>query len=308
MPSDISEGKLQGLLFNIQRYSIHDGPGIRTTVFMKGCPLRCGWCSNVESQNPYPEFFFRKIKCDRCGKCVALCPQDAVTLGNDGIEIDRQSCDRCMKCADICPTHAISRTGENRTVEFVLKELCKDRLFYRNSEGGVTVSGGEPLFQPDFVFALLKECKKESLHTAIDTSGFGRWEDLGRILDYTDLVLFDIKSLDPEQHMMGTGVDNRLILENLNNTLNKGKRVWIRIPVIPGYNDSRQDAENVAGYLSNMPVEKVSLLGFHNWGSNKYKALGRINPVENSVSLKEEELYPLRDIISSYGLKVTVGY
>jgi len=299
---------VKGIVFDIQRYSIHDGPGIRTTIFLKGCPLKCIWCDNPEAQNLYPEVFFRRVKCDGCGKCANVCPLGAIVLGKDGIELDRLRCDRCMKCVDVCPTQALSPTGEDKIVEEVIEEAGKDELFYRNSGGGVTISGGEPLFQPDFTLALLEGCKKKSLHTALDTSGFAEWEILNRILDYTDLVLFDIKHLDPVQHVSKTGVGNELILENLKRIVGKGKRVWIRVPVIPNYNDSEEHMNNLAKFLSKMPIEKVSLLGYHKWGKGKYEALGRSYPVEELSPLREETLYALKDILELYALEVSIGY
>jgi len=214
---------LQGTVFDIQRYSIHDGPGIRTTVFVKGCPLRCKWCSNPESQNSYPEVLFSKAKCDGCGKCVEVCPLGAIILDGDGIHIDRAKCDRCMKCLDVCYPHAIRCAGERKSVEEVIEEVSKDELFYRNSGGGVTISGGEPLFQPQFTLALLKECKERQLHTALDTCGFANWKEMEGILDYTDLVLFDIKHLDPEMHLMGTGLEMSLSLKTSTGLLKRGK-------------------------------------------------------------------------------------
>ena len=299
---------LDGIAFDIQRYSIHDGPGIRTTIFLKGCPLKCKWCANPESQDLRPEIFLRKSKCDGCGKCVKACPSDAIILNNGGMEIDRLCCDRCMKCVDACPTHALSRTGDRKTVEEVVEEVGKDELFYRNSGGGVTLSGGEPLFQPEFTLALLQGCKKRSLHTALDTCGFARWEILDKILDYTDVVLYDIKHLDPMQHVVETGVSNELILENLKRTVRKKKRIWIRVPVIPHSNDSEQHMRNLARFLSRMSIEKVSLLGYHEWGRSKYEALGRNYLTDELSPLKEEALNHLKDILEPFSLKVSIGY
>ena len=299
---------LKGIIFNIQRYSIHDGPGIRTTVFMKGCPLRCKWCSNIESQNSYPELLFRKIKCDGCGKCVDVCPPKAIALNNGVIKINRPNCDLCMQCADICPTEALSRTGESKTIEQVVSEVSKDKIFYDNSGGGATISGGEPLFQPEFTTAFLKACQAVSLHTALDTCGFAKWEILNQALRYTDLVLFDLKHLDPGRHIAGTGVANELIIENLSKLIDKGQRVWIRIPVIPFYNDSEKHLKSMAHFLADKPVEKVSLLGYHKWGVDKYEALGRDYQLNDLSVLEEKSLSPFKDIMASAGLQVTLGY
>jgi pyruvate formate lyase activating enzyme len=255
-----------------------------------------------------PEIFLRKSKCDGCGKCVKTCPPDAIILNNGGIEIDRGRCDRCMKCVDICLTHALSRAGGRKTVQEVVEEVGKDELFYRNSGGGVTLSGGEPLFQPEFTLALLQGCKKRSLHTALDTCGFAKWEILDKILDYTDVVLYDIKHLDPMQHVSETGVSNELILENLERTVRKKKRIWIRVPVIPNSNDSEQHMSNLARFLSRMSIEKVSLLGYHEWGRSKYEALGRNYLTDELSPLKEEALNHLKDILESFSLKVFIGY
>ncbi|MFA6270493.1 MAG: glycyl-radical enzyme activating protein [Candidatus Paceibacterota bacterium] len=303
-----NEEKLKGVVFDIQRYSIHDGPGIRSTIFLKGCPLKCTWCSNPESQCEYPEIFYRQTRCNKCGKCKDVCPLAAITPTESGIAIDRLSCDRCMKCIEVCPSGALSRTGEFETVEDVVEEAAKDGLFYRNSGGGVTLSGGEPLFQFDFTLAVLKGCKERALNTALDTCGFAKWDVLDSILDYTDLVLFDIKHLDPAKHIAGTGVDNKLILDNLKGTVEKGKRLWIRIPIIPGYNDSEQYIKDLAAFLSKMPVEKVSLLGYHEWSKSKYKALGREYPMKDLSPLEEDDLCYLGDIMKSRVPEVTLGY
>lgn len=296
------------MIFDIQRYSIHDGPGIRTTVFVKGCPLRCKWCANPESQASYSEIFIRKDRCNRCGKCLNTCPLGAIVLNGDGLYLDRSRCDLCMKCVDVCLTGAISRTGKDMSVNEVVEEVSKDEIFYHNSGGGVTISGGEPLYQEAFTLSLLKECKKKGFHTALDTSGYGKWRMLDEILEYTDLVLFDIKHLDSDRHCEATGVGNEIILKNLKKIGEKGKRIWIRVPVIPGYNNSKEHIKRLADFLAEMPIEKVSLLAYHEWGKEKYTALGRDYLLNSLSSLKEEELYPLKNILETCGLKVTIGY
>jgi len=299
----------KGLVFSIQRYSIHDGPGIRTTVFLKGCPLRCKWCSNPESLNPYPEIMVRVAKCNDCGKCLEVCVTGAIALDKTSVLVDRLRCDLCLKCAVVCLTGAIEITGQYMTVEEVVDECSKDELFYRNSGGGVTLSGGEPLYQPEFVLNLLKACKERGLSTAIDTSGHVSWEVLDKVLQYTDLVLYDIKHIDSEIHQSGTGVKNDLIFKNLKRVVDaKQARVWIRIPIIPNFTDSEQYIERLTTVLTNMPVEKISLLGYHEWGKPKYGFLGRDYPLNGSVTPSEERLQGLRDIMQSRGLEVTVGY
>ena len=215
----------------------------------------------------------------------------------------------CMKCVDMCPTAALEVAGNNMTLGDAIEECNKDELFYRNSGGGVTLSGGEPLYQPEFALSLLKGCKDRSLSTALDTCGYARWEVLERVLEYTDLVLFDIKHLESEIHHGGTGVKNDLILENLERLVNtKGTRVWIRVPIIPDYNDSDQYIERLAVAMTKMPVEKVSLLAYHEWGKPKYEFLGRDYPLDGCVPPSQERLESLQDIMQSKGLQVTIGH
>ncbi|MBS7250387.1 MAG: glycyl-radical enzyme activating protein [Candidatus Freyarchaeota archaeon] len=298
----------EGMVFNIQKYSIHDGPGIRTTVFLKGCPLRCEWCANPESINPYPEIFFREEKCERCERCIGACPLKAIQMSEGGAQIDRTKCNLCMKCVEVCPTGAISQIGKKMTLEEIVKEVVQDEIFYRNSGGGITASGGEPLYQAKFTLNLLRECKNRGLHTALDTTGHAKWEVLDEISNYTDLVLFDIKHLDSEIHQKGTGVGNELILKNLDKILKKGVTVWARIPIIPNFNNSPQYIETLAKFLSKKPFQKISILNYHEWGKHKYKLLGREYPLKETHPLSEEELKDIKNIIESHGLEVTINY
>ncbi len=306
---DTDPAARRGRIFSIQRYSIQDGPGIRTTVFFKGCPLRCKWCSNPESQGSLPEVMVRRPKCEGCGECVKACPRGAVDLVEGRVHIDRSLCDLCMDCVEACPTGALEVTGREITVGEALHECCQDEPFYRNSDGGVTLSGGEPLYQPEFALHLLKACKEKALSTALDTCGYASWEVLDAILVYTDLVLFDLKHLDPETHRMGTGVENERILQNLRKMTDFGRaRVWIRIPLIPGFNDSEEHARAVAKVLAGMPVEKVSLLSYHEWGRPKYESLGRDYPFEGRDRDDEEKVGKIKVLLESEGLPVTIGH
>ena len=305
---DPLNGNQMGTIFNIQRYSIHDGPGIRSTVFLKGCPLRCKWCSNPESINPYPEIFFRADNCNQCGKCVEVCTQQAITFFENSIQINRTKCDFCMKCENMCSFGAINQIGYRITVNDVVTEVMRDELFYNNSGGGVTISGGEPLYQIGFTLNLLKEFKKRSIHTTIDTTGHVKWEEFEKILDYVDLILFDIKHLNQEIHQKGTGIKNDLILNNLDKILKKGLRVWIRVPVIPNFNDTIQYINELAKYLSKKPIEKVSLLQYHEWGKHKYKYLDRKYPLSDAYFITNEKLQDLKEILESHNLKVTIDF
>ena len=300
---------LKGRIFSMQRFSIQDGPGIRTTVFVKGCPLQCAWCSNPESQNLHPEIMARQQKCEGCGECVEACSRDAIDVVDGVARIDRALCDLCMDCVEACPTGALELSGEEITIEEAVHESCQDEPFYKNSNGGVTLSGGEPLYQPEFALKFMRACKEKGLSTALDTCGYAPWEVLEAVLAYTDLVLFDVKHVDPEMHRKGTGVPNDLILANLEGILDSGKaRVWIRIPLIPGYNDSEEHAKDVARLLSKGPVEKVSLLSYHEWGKPKYGFLGREYPFQGEPVEDQERLERLKGIIEAEGLSVTVGH
>lgn len=300
-----------GLVSNIQRYSIQDGPGIRTTVFLKGCPLRCKWCSNPECLNPYAEIMIEGEACAKCETCVDICPLQCVVFDEEKEKprIDRATCNLCMECVEACKKGALKVVGEYMRVEEVREEILKDELFYRNSSGGVTLSGGEPLYQKDFTLQLLKECKKAYLHTALDTSGYADWDVWKEVLKYTDLVLFDIKHMDSERHKEGTGVENEMIIENAARVA-KVVRMWIRIPVIPGYNDDEENIRRVAEFASRIGAEKVSLLGYHELGRVKYECLDKLYFLRNVHSIVERDLDKLKRLIESYdnGLKVTIGY
>lgn len=247
-----------GTIFDIEHGSFVDGPGIRTTVFFKGCNLRCAWCHNPESQNFAPEKLYYRDKCADCGRCRTVCPSP-------------DACILCGKCADLCPGNAISICGREATADEVMSEIEKDAAFFGN-DGGVTFSGGECMLQPDFLEELIARCRAQGISTAVDTAGHLPWETFLRIRP--DLWLYDVKATDPEVHRAYTGVDNELILANLDRLLSSGARVWIRVPVIPGVNDSKEEMERIRDFVHGR-AEKIELLPYHRLGENKYPALGR---------------------------------
>jgi pyruvate formate lyase activating enzyme len=304
----LDEKGLKGLVFNIQRFSIHDGPGIRTTVFMKGCSLRCLWCSNPESQDLLPIIITRDIKCTKCGDCAMACPREAITVNeNEGRRIDWSVCNQCLMCADACKYQAINVCGKYMNVEEILDEVLRDRPFYRNSGGGVTVSGGEPLLQWEFVSELCETFKENQLHTALETSGFAPWKNLEKILEHVDLVLYDVKHLDPEKHREGTGLDNELILENLHRAAKK-TAVWIRMPLIAGYNDSKKHITNLAFLAKEIRAEKISLLPYHEGGKSKCEQIGKIYPIPDAKAPSEEYVKELQKLITELGVEATIGH
>ncbi len=301
-----SESNHKGLVFNIQKFSLHDGPGIRTTVFMKGCSLSCRWCSNPESMNRHKEIMIYDVRCIGCKKCVEACPVGAIAFTERGREIDWDKCDNCLECARVCPSKAIECVGDYMTVDEVVKKVEDDRTFYENSNGGMTVSGGEALIQSEFVREVLKKCREKGIHTALDTTGNAPWQDIENVLEYVDLVLQDIKHMDTEMHKKGTGVGNELILENARK-IAKSVRIWIRIPLIPDYNDSESNIRNVAEFASHIGAEKVSVLPYHDLGSSKYPKLGRIYPMEGTTPPTEEAVERVRKTIESFGLELEIG-
>ena len=252
----------KAMIFDIQRNSFVDGPGIRTTVFFKGCNLRCKWCHNPESQSFEKQMMFYKDKCTGCGKCREVCPNHL------------QSCDFCGKCELYCPAEARKICGREYTSDEVLAEVIKDKAFYDNSGGGVTFSGGECMLQLDFLCEILKKCKSEGIHTAVDTAGNVPWKSFEKILPFTDLFLYDIKAFGAELHRKGTGVSNELILENLKNLSGRAD-IIVRIPVIGGYNDNDEEIRQIADFLKQIKIIKAELLPYHAMGEHKYTALGR---------------------------------
>ncbi|MEW6262996.1 MAG: glycyl-radical enzyme activating protein [Thermodesulfobacteriota bacterium] len=296
----------QGLVFNIQKFSLHDGPGIRTTVFVKGCSLACKWCSNPESINRYQEIMTYDLRCIGCKKCVEACPIGAIVFTEKGREIVWDKCNNCLECARVCPSKAIECTGQYMTVDEVVKKIEDDRIFYKNSNGGMTISGGEALVQAKFTGELFKRCQEKGIHTTLDTTANAPWEDLERILDHVDLALVDIKHLDPEMHKKGTGVGNETILTNAARIAAR-VRTWIRIPLIPGYNDSESNIKKVAAFAAALGAEKISVLPYHELGSSKYPKLGRVYTMEGTAPPAEEDVARLGKIIESCGMKVEIG-
>lgn len=301
-----TENSSEGLIFNIQRFSVHDGPGIRTTVFMKGCPLRCSWCANPESQSFTPELMVRDVNCKGCGACADTCPKGAITVKPEqGRFIDRVRCGECFECVAACIYGCLQVCGEYFSLQGVLEEILKDKHFYRNSGGGVTVSGGEPLAQHEFTTALLKRCKEASLHTALDTCGYASWEVWEKVLPFVDQVLYDLKHLHPEEHRRKTGVDNELILRNLKR-LSGRLPLWLRFPLVPGFNDSKEHIKEMIRVAAKHRVEKFSVLPYHEGGKAKSCQLGKKYTLELD-SLEETWVELIKTWAGEAGLSVSIG-
>ncbi len=299
---------VKGWIFDIQRYSINDGPGIRTTVFFKGCPLHCLWCDNPESQSRFPQLFFFDALCVQCYRCVPVCPNKAISVGPDGsVLTDRSLCRGCGACTEACLANARVISGKLMTVDEVMEVVMKDSLFYRNSGGGMTASGGEATAQPEFLIELLKRCRENGIHTALDTTGYVPWETFQRILEYTDLVLYDIKHMDPAAHRKLTGVDNALILENARRIARMGKAMWIRFPLIPGCNDDETNLRATGAFVRDLGLRQIDILPYHRLGTGKYHRLGREYPLPQARSYHEDEIEKIKGSLEALGLGVRVA-
>ena len=296
-----------GIIFNIKKFAIHDGPGIRTTVFLKGCPLRCQWCHNPESWLRKPEISLDQEKCIRCYQCVSLCPEQAIFLKDGYPYTDQKKCALCSTCVSICPTQTRGIIGKRISTVKVIRELRKDLIFYQESDSGVTFSGGEPLEQIDFLAGLLLLCKEENMHTAVDTCGYTPWSNLERILSLVDLWLFDLKILDEQKHKHYTGVSNQLILENLRRLSKKTKKIEIRIPLIPGVNDNIEEMAEMAGLIRSLSLSEVNILPFHRLGLEKYRRLGLSANMEEIGALSQKDIEVVKQLFSKHKLRVNIG-
>ncbi|MBU8913175.1 MAG: glycyl-radical enzyme activating protein [Spirochaetales bacterium] len=294
-----------GMVFNIQRFSVHDGPGIRTTVFMKGCNLHCFWCHNPESISPVQEVQLFPDKCIGCGNCFEVCPVHAHRMEEDHRVLDRELCERCGKCVDECYAGALKMAGELRTVSDVMSVVERDRAFYETSEGGVTYSGGEPLLSVPFLAELLRSSKERSIHTAVDTALNVSWSSIEKIIPLADLFLVDFKHIDSRAHREAVGVDNSRILENLEKLARHHEHLWVRIPVIPGVNANPDVLARMAEFLTRLErLERLELLAFHGLADAKYESLGQVSSASDLPTPSDEDLANFRQIFLNYDLPV----
>lgn len=297
---------IAGMIFDIKRYAIHDGPGIRTTVFFKGCRLHCSWCHNPEGQSFDPELMIWPERCIRCKTCVSACLNSAVSTANSLIVTDRSKCKACGVCAEKCPANAREIVGKKFSVDGLMQEVEKDVPFYDESGGGVTISGGAPLAQLRFLNAFLSACKKERIHVALDTNGYAKTEIVMKVSRNVDLFLYDLKVMDDKKHKLHTGVSNKLILKNLKRLDSLGKRIIVRFPLIPSVNSDEENVHGMIDFVSRLRnVEEIDILPYHRLGIEKAKRLGK--KAKSFKKSSDEMVENIAKELKSFGLKVKIG-
>ncbi|MCP4627068.1 MAG: glycyl-radical enzyme activating protein [bacterium] len=303
----VTDTSVAGMIFDVQRFSLHDGPGIRTLVFMKGCPLTCAWCSNPESRQTRPEVMYYKGKCIECFSCIAACPNSEVLRQKWPLVLDE--CEGCGRCVTACYAEARQLIGRRVTVDEVLETVLRDVVFYEESGGGVTVGGGEPTLQADFVTRFLSQCREHSLHTAIETCGFTSWEIFNRVLRQVDLLLLDIKHMDTDRHKALTGVGNEQILANARRAAAGGQDIIIRLPLIPGFNDGTGNLTQLGGFIRDelYPVRRIDILPYHSTGESKSTRLGKAYGLNGASLQSPQEISGVQQILQSHDLDVKIG-
>lgn len=294
-------------IFNIQKFSVHDGPGIRTTVFFKGCPLDCMWCHNPESQSRNKQILFDGSKCILCRTCVKVCPEGAVKIENNVPVTHMDKCTGCRQCEIYCIPGARQVVGKEYTVEEVMKEVMKDEVFYKQSGGGITLSGGEPLIQEEFVEELLIKLKEKNIHTAVDTCGSVNFKNIERICAYTDVFLYDIKVMDDNKHIQFTGVSNKLILDNLKNLSEIHNNINLRMPVIEGVNADAKHIEETIDFIKELNIMKINLLPYHDIAKHKYEKLGLSYEGKRMSIPSDEKMQSFKVMLEKAGYEVKIG-
>ncbi len=297
-------GIILGIVFSIQRFSVHDGPGIRTTVFLKGCPLRCLWCHNPESASPEPEIGYHSSRCTLCTECISVCPSGALTVSEGKIIRNPVKCLSCFKCTEACPNGATELYGKSMSSDDIVSAVMRDCKYYQKSGGGVTFSGGEPLLQAKFTAECASKLKEKGIHTAVETSLFGSRQSLRTIMPYIDFYMADIKVMNKDIHEKATGCSNEIILENVVYLAQNNADVLIRIPIIPGINDNEENIAETAEFLiKNTPYRRIELLPMHKLAEHKYEALGRDYPIKSFSVPTAENLELLHNLLIKMGFE-----
>jgi pyruvate formate lyase activating enzyme len=298
---------IKSIVCEIEKYATHDGPGIRSVVFLKGCPLTCLWCANPETQRKENELYYNLMKCIQCKRCIQACEKDVLFTIDEKIHIDREKCTACGQCVKECPMGALQLVGKEMNVEEVFEEVSKDMVFYQQSGGGITISGGEVLMHEEFAAALLQKSKENYINTAIETSGFGSWNSLFNIAEYCDVIMFDIKHTDENIHKQATGVDYKVIVDNLQQLSKLHNHIIIRVPLITGWNDSEENIENVVQIAKKNGIREIHLLPYHSLGREKYNRLDRKYSLEEIKSPEDIKVNQFKEYINNQGLKCIIG-